>query len=244
MTTPVVSIDEHRTDARPRRRRWRSLLVILGALIITAAIWVVWFSSLFAIRSASVVGVTGAPAQAVASAAQVPIGLPLAQLEADAITERISAIPWVASVEVRRGWPNAVVLAVTPRTPVAKVAGSDEVVDANGVAFTPPVPVTAALLPIDATDVALAEAVKVVSGLPADLRARVTEVAATTRDDIELTLKSGAQVRWGSADQGAFKAEVLGALLQRRARMYDVTAPELPTTFAEKPKKGGSASGQ
>lgn len=237
MTTPVVLIDEHRVDPPRKRRALRSLLLIAIAALITAAIWVVWFSPVFAISAVSVSGTTGAPAKAIANAAQVPIGLPLAQLQSEEISARVLQVPWVESVEVRRGWPNAVVLAVVPRTPVARVAGTSQVSDASGAVFEPPTPVTSALVEIDAGDVALVEAVKVVQSLPPDLRARVTGVRATTRDDVELTLKSGAQVRWGSADQGAFKAEVLAALLKRRARMYDVSAPELPTTFGERPKK-------
>jgi cell division protein FtsQ len=41
-------------------------------------------------------------------------------------------------------------------------------------------------------------------------------------------------VLWGSAEQGELKAQVLAALLQRRAGVYDVSAPELPTTQQEK----------
>ena len=55
--------------------------------------------------------------------------------------------------------------------------------------------------------------------------------AATGHDDIELTLRSGDRVRWGSADQPEVKAQVLRALMNRKADVYDVAAPELPTTF-------------
>jgi cell division protein FtsQ len=70
--------------------------------------------------------------------------------------------------------------------------------------------------------------------LPADLRGKIVGVSASTRDDVELVLKSGSKVRWGSSEQGALKAQVLSALLQRRAGFYDVSAPELPTTQQEK----------
>lgn len=242
MTTPVVSLEEHRVDPPKRRRRWRSLILIALAAVATAAIWAVWFSSIFAIRTTGVVGVTGEPARAVTGAAAVPIGLPLAQLDAQAVAERVRQLGWVASVEVRRGWPNEVVLAVVPRTPVAAVAGTTQVVDASGTAFTPPAAPPPDLLPIDAQGAALTEAVAVVGTLPPQLRDKVTEVSATTRDDVTLILRSGTEVRWGSAQSAELKAQVVAALLPRRPRMVDVTAPELPTTFGERPRKASAGS--
>ena len=56
-------------------------------------------------------------------------------------------------------------------------------------------------------------------------------VALATRDDVDLILRSGVTVHWGSADQVEFKSRVLRALLKHKKDVYDVTAPELPTTF-------------
>jgi cell division protein FtsQ len=70
----------------------------------------------------------------------------------------------------------------------------------------------------------------VYTGLPDKWRNRVIRLTATSRDDVALTLRSGAVVRWGSADQSEFKGSVLDALITRRAAIYDVSAPELPTT--------------
>jgi len=70
--------------------------------------------------------------------------------------------------------------------------------------------------------------------LPPDIAERVERIGATTRDDVRLHLRSGAVVRWGNAREMEFKAQVLRALLPQRARIYDVTAPSLPTTVGEK----------
>ena len=50
------------------------------------------------------------------------------------------------------------------------------------------------------------------------------------RDDVVLTLRAGAAVRWGSAERADRKAQVLRSLLPVRAEVYDVSAPDLPTT--------------
>ena len=78
----------------------------------------------------------------------------------------------------------------------------------------------------------------VVAALPEDIATRVRAVQAVSPDDIRLQLGNDAIVRWGNASEPEFKAEVLAALMTRRARGYDVSAPELPTTFNERgPKK-------
>jgi cell division protein FtsQ len=43
-------------------------------------------------------------------------------------------------------------------------------------------------------------------------------------------------VRWGSVEQPELKSQVARSLLKRKAKVYDVSAPELPTTYKEKLK--------
>lgn len=188
-----------------RRRRRRILVIVLVVLLVAALVWTVWFSSLLSVRTVRAVGIEGQRADAVLTVASVPTGVPLARVDTARAERAVLALDWVADAEVRRGWPSEVVVAVTPRVPVAVLE------DAEGVALT--------------------EAMAVLATLPADLARKVVSVAATTRDDVDLTLRSGDIVRWGSADQADFKAEVLRALLNRKAEVYDVSAPELPTTF-------------
>jgi cell division protein FtsQ len=50
-------------------------------------------------------------------------------------------------------------------------------------------------------------------------------------DDIRFALKGGREVRWGSATDSALKVAVMTRLLKAvPAEVYDVSAPELPTT--------------
>lgn len=233
MSAPVIPLDAQDRETKPRRR-WRSLIFVLLALLATAAIWMVWFSSVFAVRDVRVIGVTGSAAAKVLTSAAVPLGVPIAQLDADGATARIMLLPWVGSVEVRRGWPSDVILAVVPRAAIATQFGTGRGVDSSGVVFDAPGPLAENLPAIDADGVGLVAAVTVWQSLPAPLLAKVVGVSASTRDDVELLLKSGAKVRWGSAEQGELKAQVLAGLLQQRAAVYDVSAPEVPTTQQEK----------
>ncbi|GDX31371.1 hypothetical protein LBMAG15_03050 [Actinomycetes bacterium] len=233
MSAPVIPLATPPRVGKPRRRL-RGLILILLALLATAVIWLVWFSSVFAVRDVRVIGVTGSPAASVLASAAVPLGVPLAQLDADGATAAIMALPWVGAVEVRRGWPNEVILAVESRVAIATQKGTGRGVDAGGVAFDAPVQLASNLPIIEADGVGLVAAVTVWQGLPPGLLSKVVGVSASTRDDVVLELKSGSKVRWGSAEQGERKAQVLAALLQRRAEVYDVSAPELPTTQQEK----------
>jgi cell division protein FtsQ len=42
------------------------------------------------------------------------------------------------------------------------------------------------------------------------------------------------KVVWGGSDDSAQKAEVLSVLMRRQAKVYDVSAPDLPVTKGEK----------
>ena len=75
-----------------------------------------------------------------------------------------------------------------------------------------------------------AEAAAVVSALPDDLAPRVDHVSVATVDQIELALRDGRTVVWGSAEDSAQKAEVLEVLLGQEASVYDVSVPSNPTT--------------
>ena len=212
-----------------RRSPWvRRAIIAVAVLLIAVVVWVVWFSRVFAVNEVRVVGATGLAADAVVQAAQVPVGAPLAQLDADAIVGRVQQLTWVGDVEVRRGWPSSVVLAVTEREGIARHDG--QLVDAAGVAFTPIGQIPRDLPLVRAEGAALEAAMAVYTSLPDTWRERVVRVAATSRDDVALTLRSGAVVRWGSAERAEFKAKVLDALIRRKAAIYDVSAPELPTT--------------
>jgi cell division protein FtsQ len=83
-------------------------------------------------------------------------------------------------------------------------------------------------------EVTVRSVVAVSAALPADLRARVSSITAGSPDSITLRLDGGVKVVWGSAEQSDRKVAVLAALMHRKARVYDVSAPDLPVTQGEK----------
>jgi cell division protein FtsQ len=180
-----------------------------------------------------VLGAVNVSSDAVRQAAAVPADQQLARVDVDGITARVGAIPRVAAVEVRRGWPHVLVVVVTERVPLVVVREGTEYVylDSTGARFGSASSMPKGLPLLEATgDQALASALAVVDALPVDLRSSVATVTARSLDDVVLTVGGGATVQWGSADRSDRKAVVLRSLLPLGAARYDVSAPDLPTT--------------
>lgn len=222
---------------RARSRRWaavrRILLLLVVFALVAGAGWLVFLSSVLAVERVEVSGVRTVGPGEVARTAAVPVGRPLARVDLDAVRTRVEAVPVVELAEVDRAWPHAVSIRVTERTPVAAVStgATYRLVDDDGVLFRtvrrPPrrLPV----MHVGRRPGTTEEAAAVVAALPSDLVRRVSRVHATTMDSIRLQLRDGRSVVWGSAESSALKAEVLGALIKRKARVYDVSVPGAPT---------------
>lgn len=227
-------------DRERRRRRLRFLVPVLVVVLLGVGAWVVWFSSVLAAQEVRVVGLSAeaevAGLDQVKQAAAIPLGTPLVLVDTGVSRDRVAELAWIESVEVYRSWPNAIVVDVVERTPVAVVEEGDvrRGVDSFGVLFDPPGGLWLTDPVIRGSESALPAAVAVVSSLPEEIERRVRLVQAVSPDDIRLQLGNDAIVRWGNAEEGDFKAQVLLALLPRRAQAYDVSAPQLPTTFGEK----------
>ena len=230
----VINLAHHRRRPPP----WRAIIAATVATLVLVGIWLVWFSPILSVRTVSVSGAMGNQAQQIVVAASVPLGEPIARTDTTAIAARVRArLAWVSASEVRRGYPNSIVIAVTVRTPVARTADG-RAVSADGLVYSPPGPLPSGLLAVSGADVpSTGAAASVVSQLPPALSAKVASADARTPNAVTLTLKNGAVVRWGSASQSQLKAQVLGALLPRRARLFDVSAPQAPSTFGEHPLK-------
>ena len=219
-------------------KRW--LIPIAIVVPILAALgWLLFFSPWLAVTQVQVT-VSAAPdvagpltADEVSAVAAVETGTPLLRVDTGAIEERVAALPQVESVSVSRSWPDAIVIDVVRRAPVALVAtGSGyDVVDASGAVIRSVTVLEDGVPVVRASGDGVGAAVAVARELPEDIRRRVVEIEATTRNDVTLILKNGAEVMWGSAEEGPFKAEVLLVLLKEvDARFYDVSAPGVPAT--------------
>ncbi|HEU4948315.1 MAG TPA: FtsQ-type POTRA domain-containing protein [Kribbella sp.] len=235
---------QRRFARRQRLVRWRGWLPwVAGGLVVVlggVAIWLFYFSSVLAVTGVRVNGVETVSSATITGMAEVPIGQPLARVDLDAIAGRVRTVPAVADVQVTRAWPDRVVIQVTERVPVVVVTDGSrfELVDATGVAFrgvpTRPAGLPEALVVGVRRDVTIRSVVTASAALPEAIRSQVGSISATSPDSITLNLVTGVRVVWGSADDSERKAEVLSVLMHRKAKVYDVSAPDLPVTKGEK----------
>ena len=207
------------------------MAVVLGALA-----WVVFATSVFAVREVRVTGSAIAPPEQVRSTAEVTLGTPLARIDVDAVRARVRALPSVADVDVHRAWPSTLVIAVVERRPVAAVPAADGylLVDAEAVPFQSVArpPAGLAVVRVDSpgpSDPSTRAALSVLAALTPELRAKLSAVVAESPVRIHLELTGGRTVIWGDARDGATKARVATALLGQSGRTIDVSAPEVAT---------------
>jgi len=238
--SPSHSVSTLNRRPASRRRSGRRFLVVLTLVVALVGFggWLVLFSSWLAADKVAVTGTTTTlSATEVESAAQVPLGTPLIRVDLNRIRTAVAALPAVKTVSVRRVWPHTVAIAIRERQPVAcrYHDGAWQVLDLQGVAFRasaarpPGLPVLA----VDASspDDLLQQTAEVAAALPAELASQTRRITATTMDSIDLHLKRGRVVRWGSATDSDRKVEVLTALMVNgKASQYDVSVPSQPTT--------------
>jgi cell division protein FtsQ len=218
-------------------RRWatvrRVVLLLLVVALVGGAGWLVFVSSVLAVERVEVSGVHTVSTERISRAAAVPLGEPLARVNVDRVRERVEDVPVVARADVGRSWPHTVSVEVVERTPVAVVrqGGELRLIDAEGVMYRTVASPRRGLpvVTVGPDPQTLPSAAAVVADLPRPLARRVSHVRAATIDSIELRLRDGRSVVWGSAESSELKAEVLASLLRRRASVYDVSVPGAPT---------------
>jgi cell division protein FtsQ len=212
-------------------------LLAAGLVLLGAAAWTVYGTSVLGVRRIAVNGAAVVDAAQVRDAAAVPLGTPLARVDTRAVADRVAALPPVASVEVSRSWPGTLVIDVTERVAVAAVATPSGFVllDTAGVAFriVGVAPAGVAALKVAApgpADASTLAALRVLAALTPQLMSQLTAISAPSPTAIRLELAGGRVVIWGGADQSDMKARVATALLSRPGKTIDVSAPEVATT--------------
>lgn len=249
----VVSSLNERLAERARRdrvRNWRKIGWWTAIIAVVALLgWLAFFSSVFALEKSQITvssqGQYIDPNEVDGVLAQY-IGVPLPRIDTVNLRSELAELGAVRSVTVTRVWPDGLEVTLVAREPVAAVpdgAGGFALVDAEGtaIAVVSEVPEATAAIEIPLRDGEVDERIlravlAVLTNLPEELLVQVERIAASTLDDITLTLADGAVVFWGSAESSELKGEVLRVLRTSPdvsdVAVYDVSAPEMPITKA------------
>ena len=236
----VERSEVRRFTRRSRHRRATWIAVGAVTVLLVASVAVAVFSPLLSLQQIRVEGTDRVDAAQVQAAVDDQLGTPLALIDFGRLTTDLEQFPLIASYVTETAPPHTLVIRVTERQPIATVAAGDgfELVDPAGIVVqrldarqdgVPLVDVGGAAL--DGT--AYRSAAEVLLALPVTLRSTVDTVTASTADDVTLTLTTGEQVVWGSADQSERKAQVLAGLIADQAKRdpaasveFDVSAPD------------------
>ena len=224
-----------------RQRRRRAIWLGVAASVVLLALGTIGaaYSPLFGVEKITVVGAQQLAADDVADALSGQLGTPLPLVDESAVKAELVAFPLIETYALEARPPHELVVRIVERTPIGLIEtrAGYTLVDAAGVALSTtasgePSPGTPLLTVTGGVDSdAFAAAGQVMRSLPDDIRAQVTEVTASTPDDVTLTLGgSNAQVVWGSAEQSARKAMVLATAMAARppadVSSYDVSSPD------------------
>ncbi|MDR6867810.1 cell division protein FtsQ [Microbacterium resistens] len=226
-----------RFTQRSRRRRIAWTLGIAAALLIVLGSAAAAYSPLFAVEKVTVVGTASLDPAAVEKALSGQVGTPLALVDSSEVKAALMAFPLIETYQLEAKPPHDLTVRIVERTPVGAISSDAgfTVVDAAGVALstTSTRPAGYALLDVKGGlgSAAFTAAGTVMRALPADLRAQVDKVSATSTDDVTLTLASGTSVVWGSAEKSARKALALATLMNALPGKdtYDVSTPDALT---------------
>jgi cell division protein FtsQ len=227
-----------RFTARVRRRRqaWAAALVSLLAVGVFVVVGV--FSPVMRVQTITVTGTTRVDPAAISGQLTDQIGQPLPLVDIGRIEEVLRRQTLIESYSIESRPPNGLILHVVERQPIVyiPVGTKFELIDAAGVTIesTPENPGDYPLIRVpkdEAKGVAYAAAIEVLQSLPADLRSRISEISASTADDVTYVFgDTGQRVFWGSSDDAALKVRALSGLLANwppgTANEYDVSSKD------------------
>jgi len=207
----------------------RRLIVVISALVLAAATYVLGYSSFFTVSAVEVLGSKNQINPG------ITIGEKLARVEPRAIAAKLETLDWVESVNVSRNWINGKVsVEVTERTPVAIF--NNQVIDSTGKSFVLRAEPSKPLIQIQAGDLeAAVTAVNFFTTLPAELNSTLKVVKVRSTGAFVLEIDNGGknlEIRWGTNSDNELKIKVYKALLalpeNASIKRVDVSAPHAP----------------
>jgi len=220
-------------SANPKKKRKSKAPWLIWLFVIASAVawWSLYQSKWFIAQEVTITGNSRLTVEQISAAAAVPIGNSLMSINPGSISEQLQALPEIKVASVERGWPHAILISVTERTPIAVAATASgfNLIDSEGmnagVVAAPP----AGLLVISAQpdSPAMTNAIQALAAIPAEWA--ITGLSAPTQDSVVATLGSGVVITLGSGERAADKVEVAQALIEKGYTVINVSAPDAPT---------------
>jgi cell division protein FtsQ len=225
-----------RKPARPAISGMRVLIGTVVTIVVVVALFgVAYFTPLMSVRTVDVTGNGAVTAEEITSAAAIPKGEPLLQVDAAAAAQRVSLIPRVASARVKREYPSTISIAVEERIAVVFTErdGQKYLMDKLGFEFAQqdPPPGLAQLRTTNpgSGDPSTRAALTVMAEVPPYVRDQIAVIEVSSPVNIVLVLKDNRTVVWGDDSRNAEKSETLRHVLTQEGTEYNVSSPSNPT---------------
>lgn len=205
-------------------QRWRSL-GLLALILLTAAAYAAWQSPFFAVEEVWVEGYGRLSPEEVAEAAGVAKGTPLWRISGREVAARVWSLPWVEKAEVRKVWPNHLLIRIKEREAVAvlvtrrglyAVDGTGRILE-EGTQLTGELPVITGdeggyPLRGQVTRVGTSRAVEVARELRRHPEIPAAEIHINSDQTLILYLADGTPVILGRGQEADRQMQVLGGL--------------------------------
>ncbi len=207
----------------------RRLILLISALLLVGAAYVLGWSTLFTVSSIEIKGSTTQVSTGIVK------GQKLARVEPRAVAAQFENLDWVADAKVSRNWINGTVtIDLTERTPIAIY--NNKVIDSMGKSFVLRGTPSTQLVQIQAGDLTAAtKAVTFFTTLPADLKSALTVVKVRSTGALVLIVNNAGknlEIRWGIDGENELKLKVYKALIalpeNASIKRVDVSAPHAP----------------
>ncbi|MBV7363826.1 FtsQ-type POTRA domain-containing protein [Actinomycetaceae bacterium TAE3-ERU4] len=238
---PIGPKFRERKKARQRKLAYSIGISLLVVLSLIGLYWLFFISSVFGVHNVKVSLGTGAKEEwvkQVQGIAKKHLGEPVFNLDTNQIESEIGELPYVKASKVAGKFPRTLSVEVHLRQPAAFVNTGKKliVVDSTG---TPMEYIDAKGLKLPELEVKLGEentgrsvdaGLAVLASLHPQLKEKVKYVSVPSPTNVQLHLRNGALVKWGSKEESEFKNRVLLTLLKRPAHLYDLTSPSAPVT--------------
>lgn len=209
------------------------IFISLFAFVLLAAatgVYLSYFSNLLTIKNIRVNGLQLLSEERVLELAQINIDSPLIELNSDQITTQLLREKIIKAAEVRKGWPDSVVIEIVERSPIAltDLSSGRFLVDESGMAFNRAGPNDVHPFVYAPNDVARGLAARVSRELPEWLRPEVSLVESYDGKRAVVILNSGRRIIWGDEFKTQEKSSVLLVLLRTDEGDIDISTAEVP----------------
>jgi cell division protein FtsQ len=223
-----------------RARRIAATLTVGSVAILLVLVLVLTFSPVLAIKQIVVSGTERIKAEQISKALQSHIGTPLPLLNEDEVARSLSSFALIESFSATAVPPNALSVKISERQAISVVAVAGEkwlydpagirIAKASGSDVLPEILISEE----PRNSQKFRNAIEVLMALPEGLLDEVEFIEARSKDDVQMSLRSGRDQRivWGDSSDSVLKSKVLQALMANHRKTqsvtFDVSSPNAP----------------